>query len=221
MVEFEAYAADCRVHGGVDLGDARLTDLLNAASEVVIRDARLTSLADGHEVAVPELTVALDELYAAVASGPRGNAARRIRTRVTRVRVELGPYRVEGALHGLPAGDPLGMVLRRPAWVPLTDVRITYGSGPDEVTDEVPTLLINRELASSMRAVEGEAGVLRWEPANAQAGATRAAEPVRPVEQGDAERDRPVETVSAEALQAETLPGEALAGETLPAPPAT
>ena len=186
MVEFEGYAADCRVYGSVDLGDARLTDLLNATSGVVIRDARLTSLADGHEVAVPEITVTLDELYAAVASGPRGDAARRIRTRVTRVRVELGPYRVEGALHGLPAGDPLGMVLRRPAWVPLTDARVTYGRGPDEVTDEVPTLLINRELASSMRAVEGEAGALRWEAVNSQIGASRATEPVRRADPGDA-----------------------------------
>ena len=206
MVEFEAYAADCRVYGSVSLGDARLTDLLNAASEVLIRDARLTSLADDHEVAVPELTVALDELYAVVASGPRGDAARRVRTRMTRVRVELGPYHVEGTLHGLPAGDPLGMVLRRPAWVPLTDVRITYGSGPAGVTDEVPTLLINRELASSMRAVEGEAGVLRWEAANPQVGAARAAEPARRADQGDAGRDRPAETLTAETLPAPPAP---------------
>ena len=187
MAEFDAYAADCRVHGSVNLGDARLTDLLNAAPEIVIRDAQLTSLADGHEVAVPEITVTLDELYAAVASGPRGDAARRIRTRVTRVQVELGPYRVEGALHGLPAGDPLGMVLRRPAWVPLTDATVTYGRGPDEVTDEVPTLLVNRELASSMRAVEGEAGVLRWEAINQQAGATHVVEPVRLADPGGVE----------------------------------
>lgn len=180
MIELEAYAADCRVRGRVELGDARLSDVLNGSRELVIRGARLESLADGHVVEADEITVGLDELHAVVAAGPRGDSARRVRTHVTRVEVDLGPYRVEGALHGLPAGDPLGMILRRPPWVPLTDAKITYHRGTGPVTDEVETLLVNRELARSMRPVEGEAAVLRWEAVNPLPGGPRPAAPPSP-----------------------------------------
>ena len=163
MIALEAYAADCRLFGLVDLGDVRLTDFLNATAELRLRDARLESLADGHVMETPELTVARDELCAVVASGPRGDAARRLRTRATQVVVDLGPYHIVGAIHGTPASDPLSGVLRRAAWVPLTDVTVTYRRGPDSVSDDVATLLVNRNLANSFRAVDEASVVLPWE----------------------------------------------------------
>jgi hypothetical protein len=163
MIALEAYAADCRLIGLVDLGDVRLTDFLNATAELRLRDARLESLADGHVMETPELTVARDELCAVVASGPRGDVARRLRTRATQVVVDLGPYHIVGAIHGTPASDPLSGVLRRAAWVPLTDVTVTYRRGPDSVSDDVATLLVNRNLANSFRAVDEASVVLPWE----------------------------------------------------------
>ena len=47
MVGLEACAADCRVYGRIDLGEARMTDLLSLTPELLIRDARLESLAVG------------------------------------------------------------------------------------------------------------------------------------------------------------------------------
>jgi hypothetical protein len=164
MIELEAYAADCRLFGLVDLGEGRLTDFLNATPEIGIRDARLESLADGHVVETAELAVARDELCAVVASGPRGEAARRLRTHATQVVVDLGPYQIVGALHGTPASDPLWSVLRRAAWVPLTDVTVTYRRGLDLVSDTVATLLVNRDLATSFRAADEEtSAALPWE----------------------------------------------------------
>ena len=164
MIEMDAYAADCRLFGRVDLGQDRLTDVLNGTSELRLRDARLESLADGHVTEAPELSVSRDELCAVVASGPRGDAARRLRTHATRVVVDLGPYHVVGAVHGTPASDPLGAVLRRAAWVPLTEVTVTYRRGLDPASDEVETLLVNRALASSFRAADKEVtAVLPWE----------------------------------------------------------
>lgn len=90
MTELDAYAADCRLFGEVDLADGRLTDLLNATSELRIVDARLESLLDGHVVRSPELIVARDELYAVVAAGLRGDTARRLRTNAINVVVDLG-----------------------------------------------------------------------------------------------------------------------------------
>jgi hypothetical protein len=163
VVALEAYAADCRLFGQVDAGDGRMTDYLNASPELSIRDARLESLADGHVMETPELAVARDELYAVVANGPRGDTARRLRTHATRVEVDLGPYQVVGAVHGTPASDPLRGVLRRAAWVPLTDVVVAYHLGQDSVKDNVATLVVNRTMASSFRAVELASSILPWE----------------------------------------------------------
>ena len=154
MIALEAYAADCRLFGFVDPGEGRLTDFLNATPELRIQDARLESLADGHIVQTPELMLARDELCAVVAGEPRGDASRRVRTHATRFVVDLGPYAITGFVHSTSASDPLGAVLRRAAWVPLTDVTITYRRGQDSVTDEVETLLVNRNLTSLFRAVE-------------------------------------------------------------------
>jgi hypothetical protein len=154
MFDLDAYAADCRLYGRTELGDGRLTDRLNATPELRVVDARLESLEDGHVVESPEVTVATEELYAVVASGPRGEAARRLRTHATRVVMDLGPYRVVGLVHGTPASDPLATALRRAAWLPLTDATVTYERGPDSVSDEVETLVVNRPLASSFRPLE-------------------------------------------------------------------
>lgn len=163
MIELDAYAMDCRLSGWVDLGNGRLTDLLNATEELQVRGARLESLDDGHVVEADELTVVHDEICAVVASGPRGDAARRLRTHATQVTVDLGPYTVIGLVHGTPASDPLASALRRAAWVPLTDATIAYRRGSEPASDEVDTLLINRYLARSFKAVEEEGIVLPWE----------------------------------------------------------
>jgi hypothetical protein len=161
--QFDAYATDCRLYGLVDSGESRLTDFLNANPELVVHEARLESLADGHVVDSPELTVSRDELCAVVASGPRGEAARRLRTHATRVVVDLGAYRIVGSVHGTPASDPVAIALRREAWVPLTEATVTYRRGADEVTDDVDTLLVNRPAATTFRAEEEVSVLLPWE----------------------------------------------------------
>ena len=175
MVELAAYAADCRVYGRIELGEARLTDLLILSPELLVRDARLESLADGHATEVPELTVRRDELCAVVASGTRGDATRRLRTQATRVELDVGPYHVEGAVHGTPAAEPLGAILRRAAWIPLTEASVTYRRGADDIREDVATLLVNHDLVRAFRLVEEERDALPWEaPGTAPPAASRA-----------------------------------------------
>lgn len=175
MVEFDAYAADCRVYGHVELAEGRLSDQLNHTLELHIRDARLVGLADGHVVAMPELTVTHEELCAVVASGPRGDAERRLNTRTTRVEAQVGPYRIVGRVHGPQTSDPLDLVLRRAAWVPLTEVTVTYRRGADDVKEAVTTLLVNRHLMRSLQAVQ-EAGLdVPWETPRPPKAAARGA----------------------------------------------
>jgi hypothetical protein len=170
MIALDAYAADCRVYGQVDIGDARMTDALNGSPLLHVQDARLESLSNGRIVEMPELTVAYDELCAVVANGSRGDFERRLRTHATRVEVDLGPYHIEGAVHGTPASNPVVASFRRAAWVPLTEVTVTYRSGEEAQSDEITTLVVNRDLATLFRALEEEASVLLpWEKKRALA----------------------------------------------------
>ena len=169
MIALDAYAADCRVHGQVDIGEARMTDVLNSSPELQIQDARLESLNNRRIVELPELTVEYDELCAVVAHGSRGDTERRLRTRATRVEVDLGPYHVEGAVHGTPASDPVIASFRRGAWVPLTEVTVTYQAGDDPQVDTVSTLIVNRDLATLFRAIEETHVRLPWETSRALA----------------------------------------------------
>jgi hypothetical protein len=169
MTVLDAYAADCRVYGEVDIGRARMTDALNASPTLHIQDARLESLSDRRIVEAPELTVAYDELCAVVANGSRGDADRRLRTRMARVEVDMGPYHIEGAVHGTPASDPVIAAFRRAHWVPLTDVTVTYRAGDDSQSDKITTLIVNRDLATLFRAIEEQNVRLPWESSRAAA----------------------------------------------------
>ena len=169
MTFLDAYAADCRVYGEVEIGKARMTDALNASPMLHIQDARLESLSDRRIVDAPELTVAYDELCAVVANGSRGELERRLRTRTTRVEVDMGPYHIEGAVHGTPASDPVIAAFRRGNWVPLTDVTVNYTAGEDSQSDKITTLVVNRDLATLFRAIEEKSVLLPWETSRAAA----------------------------------------------------
>lgn len=156
MVELQAYASDCRVSGEIELAHPRLSDQLNRTTDLLIHDARMEDLADGHVVAILELTVAQEELCAVVVSGPRGDAARRLNTRTTRVEIEIGPYRIEGRVHAPPTGDPFASALRRGTWVPLTEATVMYSCGDEHVCDEVSTLFVNRHLMRVFREFRRE-----------------------------------------------------------------
>lgn len=106
MVEFDAYAVDCRVYGQVKLGEGRLSDELDRTPKLLIRDARLEDLSDGHVVAMPELTIEREELCAVVASGPRGDLARRLHTRTTRVEVAISLRRRASVRGPSPSSAP-------------------------------------------------------------------------------------------------------------------
>jgi hypothetical protein len=151
MVEFDAYAADCRVYGQLELVEGRLSDQLNRTEAIHIRDAQLEDLGDGHVIAMPAISVAHEEICAVVASGPPGDPARRLNTRTARVAVEVGPYRIVGRVHGPPTADPFASVLRREGWIPMTEATVTYVRGGDDVSDKVKTLLVNRHLMRSFR----------------------------------------------------------------------
>jgi len=153
LVGFEAFVPGSRVFGWVRLDADRLTDMLNAHEELHLVNVLVEHLDDGATVTADEAIVRRGELVAVRASGPRGDASRRELTRTHPVVIESGPYLIGGHLHASPGADPMLRILGREPMVPLTEAWIAYRRGAETWRKHVGTIIVNRELATSIKRV--------------------------------------------------------------------
>lgn len=142
-VEFVGYAADCVIGGQVALDSDRMTDLLSGRAEYEVAEASLEALDDERVVEAGSVTVLRDDLCAVAATGPRGDARRRVRTRPFPIRAQVGPYEVFGYIHALPTADPVSTALRR-AFIPMTGGWIRFRRGGQMVERAHEGMLLNR-----------------------------------------------------------------------------
>ena len=149
-VAFVAYGEDCILSGRTVL-DA---DRLNANDEYALVGVTVERLHDGTPLQVDEVVVPRDELCLVHATGPRGNAARRRHTLPKYVAMKVGPYEVQGFIHGLPGADPIVSIRRRKSMIPLTDVRITFVVNGEHREDHVDSVILNRERIEWIAIVE-------------------------------------------------------------------
>jgi hypothetical protein len=152
-IDFVGFADDCRVEGKLHLDDARLADLLNNSSSIVVRAVTVVSTIDGHTQEFDELEIERDELDIVVASGPRGDPKRRLATKPNGVSMKLGNYCAEGFMHAPPTANPVRGISHRPAMVAITDAVLEYDFCNQPVSEWFRTLLVNRQLAVSLRTV--------------------------------------------------------------------
>ena len=157
-IDFVGFAEDCRVEGRVDLEDSRLADLLNRHPTITIHDVTLVSTRDGHTQEFDKLEISRDELDIVVASGPRGDPKRRLATKPNGVSVRLGPYSAEGFIHAPPTANPVRAFAGKPTMVAITDAVLQYEFCSEPVSQWFRTLLVNRELAISLRTVTSPGG---------------------------------------------------------------
>ena len=159
QIDFVGFADDCRVEGKVDLDDARLAALLNSRPSILVHDVKLVSTLDGHTQEFEELEIERDELDIVVASGPRGDPKRRLATKPSGVTMRLGPYSAEGFMHAPPTANPVRDIGHRPTMVAVTDVILEYQFCDEPVSEWFRTLLVNREMAISLRTVTNPGGM--------------------------------------------------------------
>jgi hypothetical protein len=159
QIDFVGFSDDCRVEGKVDLEDARLADLLNNRASIVVHDVTLVSTVDGHKQAFKKLEISRDELDIVVASGPRGDPKRRLATKPNGVAMRLGPYCAEGFMHAPPTANPVRGFSHRPAMVAVTDAVLEYQFCDEPKSEWFRTLLINRDMAVSLRTVANPGGI--------------------------------------------------------------
>ena len=159
QIDFVGFSDDCRVEGKVDLADSRLADMLNGNATIVVREVTVVSTSDGRTQELDELEINRDELNIVVASGPRGDPKRRLATRPNGVSMKLGPYCAEGFMHAPPTANPVRSFDRKPAMVAITDAVLEYDFCNEPVSQWFRTLLVNRELAISLRTVTSPGGM--------------------------------------------------------------
>ena len=150
LVEFVAYAEDCILYGRVRLAADRLTDMLNEHDEFELVDVMVERLDGLGAVDVQQVLVRRNELLLVHAKGPRGNHARRTRTREHPLAIRIGPYEVRGDLHAFPGHDPLMTIRRRKTMVPLTDSWIEFQSGAERHRRRAGPLVVNVEQIDSV-----------------------------------------------------------------------
>ncbi len=143
LVDVVAYAEDCILTGRVRLSAERVTDMLIEHDTVMLLDLMVEMLDGTADVEVKEVLVKRDEILVVQLPGPRGDPARRHRTRQDPVKIQLGRYQVVGDLHTLPGLDPVTSIRQRAAMVPLTDAWIEFDVGPVRRRQRVGAIAIN------------------------------------------------------------------------------
>ena len=145
-VELTVYAGDSVAFGRLALTGDRVTDLMNERTEFEFVDTCLESLDDGHELLVRSVYVARDEIFAVAVAGPRGDPARRRRTRPIPLALRVGRYDVSGNIHIVPGTDPIIGFRRRRVMVPLTEATIEFDAPEGRRVSRFGTILVNRDL---------------------------------------------------------------------------
>jgi hypothetical protein len=165
LVGFDAFLVDSRIFGWVRLPADRVTDLLNAHTELTLINAQAESLSSGRLTWHDRLTVARDQLFAVRAAGPRGDPARRLRTRLHPLVVQSGPFLMGGYLHAPPGVTPVAEVAARPLMTPLSSAWLEYWRDGHRQDQWVGTIVFNRDLVDAMEFVaeeDLEFGMVAW-----------------------------------------------------------
>lgn len=154
-IRFTAFAEDSVIRGELVLEGDRLSDFIPQEGPFDIERVTLEALDDGRNVTVGATTVARSDIVAITGSGPRGNVARRVRTRPHPARMQAGPYEIVGYVHAVPSAHPFNGVLRRRV-LPVTSAVIRYRLGGQSFEQELDALLVNPEKIDWLKAATDE-----------------------------------------------------------------
>jgi hypothetical protein len=146
VVGLTVYTGDSLAFGYLPLTAGRVTDLMNEHESFEFVDTYLESLEDRHGLSLHTIAIARDEILAVAVAGPRGDPARRTRTRPIPVELRIGPYDVRGNIHVVPGTDPLISFRSRRPMVPLTEATIEWETPDGRRIARWGTVVVNRLL---------------------------------------------------------------------------
>jgi hypothetical protein len=128
----------------------RLRDGLEATVELVVEDATVVALDEGNPQSAGALAIPIDDLLLVAADDDAGGP---IHCAWHRIRLEGGPYEIEGELSTMPGFDP-GRALTRPTgtFVLLRDVVVRLLGQPDAGELRHDHALVNRYTIDAVEA---------------------------------------------------------------------
>jgi hypothetical protein len=157
LVGFDAFLPEHRLYGWIRLAADRLTDILNAHSELTLVNVQLERLADGRVEWLERMRLDRDSLLAVRAGGPRGDPARRQHVRLHPLVVQSGAYLIGGYLHARLGTGPIEEIESRPPMVPLSTGWLEHWLDGHRQRQWSGTILFNRTLADAIEPVgEGD-----------------------------------------------------------------
>jgi len=145
-IDFIGFAGDCTIAGKMTMFGNRLTDFLNGQARFLVHHLEFESLDDGRRVALDSVSLERDDLFAVVATGPRGSEKQRVSRQTNRLQLSVGPYLILGRVHVKQGSDAVSSVLKRDPMIPFTDATIAYEVAGAIVARDVPTIIVNRQL---------------------------------------------------------------------------
>ena len=158
-VDFAGFAGDCTIAGRITMFGERLSDFLNGQERFRVHKVLLTSLEDGHTVAIDSVSIEREDLLIVAGTGPRGSEKQRTPKDQARMQLAIGPYVLMGRLHVPPGTDPMADVLRREPMIPLTNATVVYDVKGAAITTDLPTVIVNRLLVDWIAPTSDEASL--------------------------------------------------------------
>ena len=141
-VPFTAFAEDALIRGELLLTGDRLSDFIPQDGPFKIERVTIEALEDGRRLEVDGTWMTRENLVAITSSGPRGNSARRVRTRPHPARMQAGPFEILGYVHAPPSGHPFANILRRRV-LPGTSAVVHYPFKGRTIKVACDVLLVN------------------------------------------------------------------------------
>lgn len=148
-VTVEAYT-DATIARGLVSAPGRLRDSLELTVELLIEDATVVVLREAGSQRARALAYPIDDLLLVAAED---DPAIPVHAAWHRIRLQAGPYEIEGELSTMPGFDP-GRALTRPTgtFVLLRDVVVRLLAQPDAGESEHHHALVNRYAVDAVEA---------------------------------------------------------------------
>lgn len=162
MIDFLAFDDGSHaIRGRVDLVGDRMADLLGLGRAIPLFDVELHDLRSRAIQTAGQHTIDPARLSIVVGTGPRGALVRRVETASRPVSLTIGRFTIHGYLHAPFPADPITQVFER-TWIPLTDAVLEYQGGGRMCRERFDTILVNREAARTIAAINESAYEVHW-----------------------------------------------------------
>ena len=151
---FVGYGRDCLVVATVDATAERLSDRLRSSAQLHLESVVAERFEDGGRSEVARVVVFASDLLAVEALDGMSDRSRRLPTVCQKVLLEMGPYLVQGDLHGRRGAPALASLHHPGGWAALSAATLRLHVAGQVIDRPVTTLLVNTAMIDAATAMD-------------------------------------------------------------------